>query len=133
MTYTKPGCAATDCTLYSESLVESAHGQWRKRSSSLSEQSYSYDQAGRLSSIQDTIGGQCTTRSYGLSVSSNRMSTSAYGPGADGVCQTATVASARTWTYDTADRVNTAGYVYDALGRTTTVPAIDTATTSGGT
>ncbi|MFY1616319.1 RHS repeat-associated core domain-containing protein [Micromonospora sp. WMMD736] len=132
MTYAKPGCAAADCTLYSESLVESAHGQWRKRSSSLSEQSYSYDQAGRLSSIQDTIGGQCTTRSYGFSASSNRMSASAYGPGADGVCQTATVASARTWTYDTADRVNTAGYGYDALGRTTAVPAIDTATTSGG-
>ncbi|MFF0153060.1 hypothetical protein [Micromonospora sp. NPDC005203] len=28
--------------------------------------------------------------------------------------------------------MNSAGYVYDALGRTTTVPAIDTAMTSGG-
>ncbi|MET8043659.1 RHS repeat-associated core domain-containing protein [Micromonospora sp. NPDC005215] len=132
MTYTKPGCAATDCTLYTESLVESAHGQWRKRASSLSEQNYSYDQAGRLSSIQDTIGGQCTTRSYGFSASSNRKSATTYGPGSDGVCQTSTAASSRAWTYDTADRVNTAGYGYDALGRTTTVPATDTAMASGG-
>ncbi|MFG1917607.1 RHS repeat-associated core domain-containing protein [Micromonospora sp. NPDC048898] len=132
LTYTKPGCAATDCTLYTESLVESAHGQWRKRSSSLSEQNYSYDQVGRLTSVQDTIGGQCITRSYGFSASSNRISANTYGPGTDGVCQTSTAASSRTWTYDTADRVNSAGYVYDALGRTTTVPAIDTAMASGG-
>ncbi|MEU0551373.1 RHS repeat-associated core domain-containing protein [Micromonospora sp. NPDC005979] len=132
LTYVKPGCAATDCTLHTESVVESMHGQWRDRSSSLSKQNYSYDQAGRLASIRDTIGGQCTTRSYGLSTSSNRMSMSTYGPGADGACQATTPASSRTWTYDTADRVNTAGYVYDALGRTTTLPAIDTAISSGG-
>jgi len=29
-------------------------------------------------------------------------------------------------TYDTADRVTTSGYAYDALGRTTTVPKVDT-------
>ncbi|SCG70491.1 RHS repeat-associated core domain-containing protein [Micromonospora halophytica] len=132
LTYTKPGCATADCTLYTESVVESAHGQWRERSSSLSEQSYSYDQAGRLTSIRDTIGGQCTTRSYGFSTSSNRTSLTEYGPGTDGVCQSTTAASSRTWTYDTADRVNTTGYVYDALGRTTTVPAVDTAKPSGG-
>ncbi|NJP35754.1 hypothetical protein HCJ94_28270, partial [Micromonospora sp. HSS6-12] len=106
--------------------------QWRERSSSLSEQSYSYDQAGRLTSIRDTIGGQCTTRTYGFSTSSNRTSTTEYAPGTDGACQTTTPASSRTWTYDTADRVNTAGYGYDALGRTTTVPAVDTANAAGG-
>ncbi|MGQ5260991.1 DNRLRE domain-containing protein [Micromonospora sp. ZYX-F-536] len=132
MTYVKPGCAASDCTLYTESVVESTHGQWRDHASTLSTQSYTYDQAGRLTTLRDTIGGQCTARSYGFSTSSNRTSASAYGPGTDGECQTSTPASSRTWTYDTADRVNTAGYVYDALGRTTTVPAIDTAVTSGG-
>ncbi|GAA4442333.1 hypothetical protein GCM10023170_017260 [Phytohabitans houttuyneae] len=132
MTYVKPDCGAADCTLYTESVVESAHGQWRKRSSSLSEQEYSYDQAGRLTSIRDTIGGQCTTRSYGLSTSSNHASLTEYDPAADGACQTATVAASRTWTYDTANRVDTSGYVYDALGRTTTVPAADTASSGGG-
>ncbi|WP_167402566.1 DNRLRE domain-containing protein [Micromonospora viridifaciens] len=133
LTYTKPGCAADDCTLYSESVVESAHGQWRQRASTLSEQSYSYDQAGRLTSIRDVIGSECTTRTYGFSTSSNRTSHAEYAAAADGSCQTTTAASSRTWTYDTADRVNTAGYAYDALGRTTAVPAVDTANPAGGT
>ncbi|MEV6816400.1 RHS repeat-associated core domain-containing protein, partial [Micromonospora sp. NPDC051296] len=132
LTYVKPGCAAEDCTLYTESVFESAHGQWRKRSSTLSEQSYTYDQAARLTSIRDTIGGQCVSRTYGFSASSNRTSVTEYGPAADGTCQTTTSAWSRSWTYDTADRVNTAGYVYDALGRTTTVPAADSATSAGG-
>lgn len=132
LTYVKPGCTSGDCTLYSESVVESAHGQWREHASNLSGQNYSYDQAGRMTSIRDTIGGQCTTRSYEFSTSSNRNSVSEYAPAADGTCQTSTAASTRTWTYDTADRVNTTGYAYDALGRTTTVPAVDTANPAGG-
>ncbi|WP_240742020.1 DNRLRE domain-containing protein [Micromonospora zingiberis] len=132
LTYVKPGCAADDCTLYTESVIESVHGQWRERASTLSEQSYSYDQAGRLTSVRDTVGGQCTTRSYGFSTSANRTSVTEYGPGADGTCQSTTSAWSRSWTYDTADRVNTAGYGYDALGRTTTVPAVDSATSAGG-
>ncbi|MGN9805303.1 DNRLRE domain-containing protein [Micromonospora sp. L32] len=132
LTYVKPGCAAADCTLYHESVTESVHGQWRERVSSLSEQHYSYDQAGRLTSIKDMLGEQCTTRSYGLSASSNRNSVTEYAPASDGSCQATTAASSRTWTYDTADRVNTSGYAYDALGRTTTVPAVDTGNPAGG-
>ncbi|SCG75461.1 RHS repeat-associated core domain-containing protein [Micromonospora rifamycinica] len=130
--YVKPGCAAADCTLYTESVTESAHGQWRQRTSSLSEQSYTYDQTGRLTSINDIVGSQCTTRLYGFSTSSNRTSLAEYAPAGDGSCQTTTTASSRTWTYDTADRVNTAGYVYDTLGRTKTVPAVDTANPTDG-
>ncbi len=132
LTYTKPGCLVEDCTLYTESVIESVHGQWRERASTLSEQSYGYDQAGRLTTVRDTVGGQCTTRSYGFSTSANRTSVTEYGPGADGTCQTTTSAWSRTWAYDTADRVNTAGYVYDTLGRTTTVPAADTANSAAG-
>ncbi|WP_192580498.1 DNRLRE domain-containing protein [Micromonospora sp. ALFpr18c] len=132
MTYVKPGCAATDCTLYSESVVESTHGQWRDHASTLSTQGYTYDQAGRLTTIRDTIGGQCTTRSYGFSASANRNTLAEYAPGTDGACQTTTPASTRTWTYDTADRTSTTGYVYDALGRTTTVPGVDTGNPAGG-
>ncbi|MFR9779352.1 RHS repeat-associated core domain-containing protein, partial [Micromonospora sp. MS34] len=132
LTYVKPGCPAADCTLYTESVTESAHGQWREHISTLSDQNYSYDQAGRLTSLADVIGGQCVTRSYGFSASSNRKSVAEYAPASDGTCQTTTAASSRTWTFDTADRVNTAGYVYDALGRTTTVPGVDTGNPGGG-
>ncbi|MEV6817096.1 RHS repeat-associated core domain-containing protein, partial [Micromonospora sp. NPDC051296] len=74
----------------------------------------------------------CTTRIYGFSNSTSRTTVAEYASGAEGVCQTTTAAASRTWTYDTADRVNTSGYVYDALGRTTTVPAADTATAPAG-
>ena len=132
LTYTQPGCGVADCTLFSESVTTSAHGQWLTRTSSLSEQRYSYDQAGRLTMVNDRTGGQCTTRTYGFSTATNRTSAVQYAPDADGDCQTTTAASSRTWTYDTADRVNTTGYVYDALGRTTGVPATDSANAAAG-
>ncbi|WJK42778.1 RHS repeat-associated core domain-containing protein [Solwaraspora sp. WMMA2056] len=132
ITYDRPGCGASDCTLYSGSVAESVHGQWRQHASTLAEQTYSYDASGRLTTVEDTIGGQCTTRSYAFSASSNRTSLVEYAPAGDGACQTGTAASTVTRSYDAADRITTAGTVYDALGRTTTVPAADTATPTAG-
>ncbi|MFY1698083.1 DNRLRE domain-containing protein [Solwaraspora sp. WMMA2101] len=132
ITYVRPGCGASDCTLYSGSVAESVHGQWRQHASTLAEQTYTYDASGRLTTVEDTIGGQCTTRSYAFSASSNRDSLVEYAPAGDGTCQTGTAASTVTFSYDTADRITTAGTVYDALGRTTTVPAADTATPTAG-
>jgi RHS repeat-associated protein len=131
-TYSKSECGAGDCTLYTESVSESVHGQWREHDSTLSSQRYGYDQASRLTAVDDTIGEQCTTRTYGFSAATNRTSVTDYDPADDGTCQTATPASARTWSYDTADRVTTNGYTYDSLGRTMTVPAVDTASPAGG-
>lgn len=132
LTYAQPGCGLADCTLFSESVLSSAHGQWLTRTSSLSEQRYSYDQAGRLTMVNDTVGGRCATRTYGFSTATNRTSAVEYAPNVDGGCQTTTATSSRTWTYDTADRVNTIGYGYDALGRTTAVPATDSANPAAG-
>ncbi|MFV2084036.1 RHS repeat-associated core domain-containing protein [Micromonospora sp. LOL_021] len=113
-------------------MAESVHGQWRQHASTLAEQTYSYDPSGRLTTVEDTIGGQCTTRGYGFSTSSNRTSLVEYAPAGDGTCQTGTAASTITHSYDTADRITTAGTVYDGLGRTTTVPAADTAILAAG-
>ncbi|MEU4395567.1 DNRLRE domain-containing protein [Kribbella sp. NPDC023855] len=132
ITYSKPGCAASDCTLFREVLTRSGLGQTAKRVSTLSSQVYAHDLAGRVSSVQDTVGEKCVTRAYSLSVATNRSTSTEYGPAADGSCQSDTPASSRTWTYDTANRVTTAGYEYDALGRTTKVPAVDTGNPAGG-
>ncbi len=135
LTYTKPGCGQPDCTLYSEAVGESAHGQWRSRNSTMSGQAYSYDVTGRLTEVRDTVSGQCTTRTYAFAdlKSYNRTGLTTYAPdGATGACQTSTAAGTQTSTYDTADRITTAGTVYDALGRTTTVPAADTTNPAGG-
>ncbi|GAA3564644.1 DNRLRE domain-containing protein [Kribbella ginsengisoli] len=132
LTYSKPGCPAGDCTLFSESVTGSANGQTARRVSTLSSQLYQQDAAGRVTSVQETIGERCVTRAYGFSSATDRTTSTEYGPAADGSCQTTTPATSRTWTYDTANRVTTAGYAYDALGRTTTVPAIDTGAPAAG-
>lgn len=110
--------------------MSSVHGQWRARSSTLSAQVYAYDQAGRLTTVRDTFAGACTTRVYAFAgtsgKASNRTSLTTFDSDAEGACQTTTAVSARAYTYDEADRITTAGTVYDALGRTTTTPAVDT-------
>ena len=125
------GCTGDECTVLAETVGESVHGQWLTRTSTLSAQGYGYDAAGRLTQVADTIGGACTTRQYtfdnGGAGNSNRTALATFGPGTGGACQTATHAtgSPAAYTYDTADRILTAGTVYDALGRTTTVPNAD--------
>jgi RHS repeat-associated protein len=119
--YTMPTCGQPDCTLYADSIVPAAGGQWQRHSSTLSTQTYGYDSAGRLTSVADVVLGQCTTRTYGFDGESNRISRTTYAPVAGGACQT-TTGSANTLAYDTADRVTGTGYSYDALGRTTSMP-----------
>ncbi|GAA1693229.1 hypothetical protein GCM10009745_43420 [Kribbella yunnanensis] len=132
ITYSKPGCAAADCTLFREVLTSSGHGDTAKRVSTLSSEVYTQDKAGRVTKVEAVAGEQCVTRVYGFSAATDRDDVKEYGPAADGSCQTTSPASSKSWTYDAASRVTNTGYVYDALGRTTTVPAGDTGTPAAG-
>lgn len=107
---------------------------------------YSYDRAGRLVKAEDrsaVVGDSlsapgdpdvsaytpCVTRTYAFDVRGNRLARGTATSGADGLCTTAGGFS-DAWTYDAADRVqtgaNTTGaYQYDALGRQTMMPGID--------
>jgi RHS repeat-associated protein len=131
ISYLQSGCGQSDCTLYSETVHQSAHGQRRDGASTLSSQRYSYDNAGRLTTVNDTVNGACTTRVYTLNSATDRTGQTSYSAASDGSCQTSTGAATTAWTYDTADRVSTAGYAYDSLGRTTTTPAADTSNAGG--
>lgn len=134
--YLQTGCGQPDCTLFAETAIANAHGQWLTRQSTFSGQAYSYDAASRLTSAKDTVDGACTTRAYAFTgtagTASNRTALNSYDANPDGTCQTTTVASARSYTYDTADRINTSGTVYDDLGRTLTTPASDTLISASG-
>ncbi|MGW6462004.1 RHS repeat-associated core domain-containing protein, partial [Streptomyces sp. NPDC055078] len=116
-TYTRDSDAAV---VYSDSVTRSARGQVTK-AAGWSDQSYRYDRAGRIVSVDDTHDTVCTRRSYALDARSNRTSvTSAAGtPGAD--CS-ATGGTTANHTYDSADRLVDSGYSYDAFGRTTALP-----------
>lgn len=131
ITYTKPGCGQTDCTLYTETVIPSVHDQWRSRTSTLSAQLHIYDNSGRLTGVQDTTSGQCSTRLYDFDSATNRTNQSTYGPGVGGSCQATTTSNTLDWAYDSADRTTNTGYTYDALGRTLTSPAVDSAVPGG--
>ena len=88
---------------------------------------YTYDAAGRVTQAQDTLAGQCTTRQYGYDADSNRTQFVSTAPGSGGACQTGTLATVHA--YDAADRLTDSGIAYDAMGRTTTLPAADTGST----
>lgn len=79
------------------------------------ERRFSYDQAGRLTKVADAATGE--SRQYTFDASGNRTSLTTVGT--DGKSST------RSWTWDAADRISGAGYVYDGLGRVTTIPAAD--------
>ncbi|MFN2626532.1 MAG: hypothetical protein ABR520_10670, partial [Mycobacteriales bacterium] len=134
-TYTRDATASPTKLSYDKSgsqwlvfeAAESAHGQWRRGASSISTQEYSYDAAGRLSEVADTLGS-CSMRRYTYDADSNRIKRASKAPLADQSCDRASLypdPPQRSYAYDDADRLVDAGYVYDAFGRTTDVPAGD--------
>ena len=95
-------------------------------------QAYGYDPASRLTAVADTVAGVCVTRAYGFSANSDRVSLATYPAGSGGACSTSTTPTTVSRSFDAADRLVDPGYVYDPLGRTTSVPAVDTAAPAGG-
>lgn len=99
-----------------------------------SAQTYAYDNDGRLVTVTDNdrtvTPSVCTTRTYSYDADSNRQTESNYPPDTNGNCTTTTSPVTVSHSYDEADRINVAsGYVYDPLGRTTTISSRD----AGGT
>lgn len=98
---------------------------------------YTYDPAGRLTQVQDQTGTPnpdtrvvpCQTRTYTFDANGNRSGQATRPAAADGSCAT-TGGTSLSRAYDTADRPTTGAngtgtYVYDQLGRQTTIPATD--------
>ncbi|NED17956.1 RHS repeat-associated core domain-containing protein [Streptomyces sp. SID9913] len=109
-----------DTLVYADTVTESIHGQVTSHAG-WSDQTYRYDATGRLTTVEDTVDTVCTRRTYTFDARTNRKSltTIAAAPGLD--CAT-TGGTTTSHTYDSADRLIDTGYVYDAFGRTTTVP-----------
>ncbi|WP_245596393.1 DNRLRE domain-containing protein [Nocardioides alkalitolerans] len=103
-----------------------ADGRVRSGTSPTGTVNYTYDSRDRLAHVRDTdAAGQCTSRTYTFTPDSNRSTLNSYGPGNAGACQTDLNPATTAYTYDAADRLtggSITGYVYDNLGRTTTVP-----------
>jgi RHS repeat-associated protein len=123
--YVKTTHCTTACTWYSQTAVPSIHDQTLSQTSTLSSQSFTYDEAGRLTRTQDTPAGQgCTTRVYAYDQETNLLSLTSRQPGAEGSCASEG-GSVANHGYDPANRLTDAGTVYDTFGDVTQLPAGD--------
>ena len=122
-TWTKAGLADP---LLDETVGESVHSQWLSHQGN-SAQTYAYDRAGRLTGVLDTVADPdgnrtCTARAYAFDSNSNRTGLATTVGVGDGSCPALPVPGT-TGSYDSADRLQTAGYAYDTFGRTTAMPS----------
>jgi YD repeat-containing protein len=116
------GCSSA-CTWLHFDATYSIFDQMRGVNGTNSSKQFGYDGAGRLTFVRDTPAGQgCTTRRYTLDANSNRTKVQTYAPGSGGSCDSTSTPTEISSTYDGADRRIDSGFVYDAQGRTTTVP-----------
>lgn len=145
LAYTQGGTGVSSgygSTVMTFSQTYNAFGQVATASSPQSNQVYAYDGASRLIGVGDNFEGSCTTRVYSLDGDSNRTGyLSAVTSPTGGQCPTtAAGTSTDAMAFDTngsgqggSDRVisstwgsNTGYYAYDALGRQTSIPSVDT-------
>jgi RHS repeat-associated protein len=107
-----------------DSIVLNGQREWINQSDLAAQDVYTYDNDDRLTNVQDTESGQCTTRAYTYNADSDRTSLTASAPAFDGSCQT-TTSSTEDFSYDAADRLINTGYAYDTQGDITTTPSVD--------
>jgi RHS repeat-associated protein len=121
--YADTAHCTTNCTAYSDTVTPSIHGQWVSQTSTLSKQTYAYDQAGRLIEVQETPSGKgCTSRLYAYDEDGNRTSLTTREPATEGKCATEGGTS-ENYAYDTANRLDETAVSYDEFGNTTALPA----------
>jgi RHS repeat-associated protein len=105
----------------------STHDQLRRQVEPGRDLYYQYDERGRLVHTFDDMGNnRCESRTYTLSKDSNRTALAIHRPNTEtGFCDFGGPSPDATVTnsYGEADQIVDAGYAYDNLGRTTTVPA----------
>jgi YD repeat-containing protein len=110
---------------YTNAKVPSVHGDMLSQSSTLANETYVHDAAGRLSESRETPEGEgCTVRAYAYDEEGNRASSVARAPGGGGACQTEGGTS-EGHNYDESNRLADGGMSYDAYGNVTTLPAAD--------
>jgi RHS repeat-associated protein len=129
LSYEKKTFCSTPCTWLDFSAERSVYGQVLSQTSLASSQQYSYDKAGRLTTVRDTPsqGGGCTTRSYSFDADSNRTAlVTRTVEGLGGGCDFSSKGTVQEYKYDAADRLTTpTGIVYDNYGRIKSLPASD--------
>ncbi len=117
--YKKLTNCTKNCVWFSDTLILSIHGETLEQTSTLSGESYTYDNAGRLTEAQETPAGEsCRARIYAYDEEANRTSETTR------ECASET-GTTELHTYDTDNRLTDAGIAYEVFGDTTKLPAGD--------
>jgi YD repeat-containing protein len=120
-------------TWYKDQVTLSIHGQSLSQQSTLANESYTYDNYGRMTQVQEepaskiqeeAVGKGCTTRLYTYDADSNRTSETKREPGTGGACASEG-GTTTTHNYDEADRLTDPGATYEPLGESALLPAAD--------
>jgi RHS repeat-associated protein len=121
LTYTKASNCGTSCTWLANTVQRSIRGQILLEDGTLGKDEYAYDKGGRLTTAREALtGGSCTTRTYAYDKDSNRTGMTTI-PDVAGACSNSG-GTARTYNYDSADRLLATGLTYDDFGRITSLP-----------
>jgi YD repeat-containing protein len=119
LTYTK-GSA----TWYADTVIPSIHGQWMTQTSTLQSDSYSYDNLGRMTEVQETPQGKtCTSTLLAYDEDSNRTSQTKR-ESTEAKCAT-TGGVTESHIYDEANRLADPGVQYDPFGANKVLPGAD--------
>lgn len=124
--YEKTTNCSEKCVWFSDSEAFGPTGHVAYQASTLSTETYTYDEAGRLTQTQETPAGKgCITRLYAYNEeTSQRESTTTREPNEKGECASEG-GLVEGHFYDVTGRMIDPGVSYDALGNMTKVPALD--------
>jgi YD repeat-containing protein len=112
------------CKWFKDTIVPSIHGQWMSQTSTLANNSYAYDEAGRLIEAQETPAGKhCKTRTYKYDEDGNRLSLTKHESSTE-TCNNEN-ATEEQHSYDTADRLLDTGTEYNPFGDITKLSGTD--------
>jgi streptogramin lyase len=110
---------------YGETKIPSVRGETMSRSSTLANETYTYDTLGRLTETQETPTGEfCKTRNYAYDEESNRTSLTTREPNSKKECASEG-GTVQAHSYDEANRLTDTGIEYDPLDNVTKLPAVD--------
>ena len=126
----KASHCGTSCVWYSDKVVPGIYGEVLKQATTFDEQpKIVVNEAGEPTEVEEIPTGKgCTVRKYGWNEDADRIDVQSFTPGTEGKCATSAGAANEGHTYDSADRLNDAGIVYETFGNTTTMPAADAGT-----
>jgi hypothetical protein len=125
--YTKEaGCAPAGAAnpWFSETLYRSVHGEALEDVNSFGSTQYSYDEAGRLEALKETLRGKCTVELFVYDQESNRISQTKRAPAEAGVCPE-NGGEVQAHRYSEGNRLTDEGVQYNSLGYITAMPAAD--------